>query len=119
SIIQEAAGDESEIIFGAVHDPSLTGEVRVTVIATGLDGGHEEPVRDNLIRPNFGARTVSPPAAVAYAAAGGGGGVATAVPVRAPAYVEPAPFQRPPQAPIARHQLTDLDIPTFIRRQMD
>jgi cell division protein FtsZ len=115
SIIQEAAGDESEIIFGAVHDPSLHGEVRVTVIATGLDGGQEEPVRDNLIRPNFGTRTVAAPAAVAYAA--GGGGSATAV--RAPAYAEAAPFQRPPQAPIARHQLTDLDIPTFIRRQMD
>ena len=28
-------------------------------------------------------------------------------------------FQRLPQAPIARQQLTDLDIPTFIRRQMD
>jgi hypothetical protein len=35
------------------------------------------------------------------------------------AYVEPAPFPRPPQRPLARTQLTDLDIPTFIRRQMD
>jgi len=32
---------------------------------------------------------------------------------------EPTPFQRLPQNPISRHQLTDLDIPTFIRRQMD
>ena len=36
SIIQEAAGDEAEIIFGAVHDPELNAEVRVTVIATGM-----------------------------------------------------------------------------------
>jgi cell division protein FtsZ len=36
SIIQEAAGEEAEIIFGAVHNPDLEGEVRVTVIATGL-----------------------------------------------------------------------------------
>ena len=36
SIIQEAAGEEAEIIFGAVHDPELTEEVRVTVIATGM-----------------------------------------------------------------------------------
>jgi len=116
SIIQEAAGDESEIIFGAVHDPSLECEVRVTVIATGLDGGHVEQLRTNVIRPNFASRS-SQPAAIGsgYAAAGGGGGSA----VRAPAYAEATPFPRPPQSPIARHQLTDLDIPTFIRRQMD
>jgi cell division protein FtsZ len=116
SIIQEAAGDESEIIFGAVHDPSLHGEVRVTVIATGLDGVQQPvPGRGNLIRPQFGSRT-SKPASIGYAVTGGGG-VATAV--RAPAYAEATPFARPPQSPISRHQLTDLDIPTFIRRQMD
>jgi cell division protein FtsZ len=37
SIIQEAAGDEAEIIFGAVHDSSLEAEIRVTVIATGME----------------------------------------------------------------------------------
>jgi hypothetical protein len=35
------------------------------------------------------------------------------------AYAEAAPFPRPPQSSIARGQLADLDIPTFIRRQMD
>jgi hypothetical protein len=34
-------------------------------------------------------------------------------------YAEALPFARPPQSPIGRQQLTDLDIPTFIRRQMD
>jgi cell division protein FtsZ len=37
SIIQEAAGEDAEIIFGAVHDASMKEEVRVTVIATGFD----------------------------------------------------------------------------------
>jgi hypothetical protein len=32
---------------------------------------------------------------------------------------EAMPFPRPPERPIVRQQLTDLDIPTFIRRQMD
>src|SRR5947208_2772911 len=36
-IIHEAAGDQAEIIFGAVHDPAMEGEIRVTVIATGFD----------------------------------------------------------------------------------
>ncbi len=100
SIIQEAAGDEAEIIFGAVHDPTLEGEVRVTVIATGLS--KEEDIRqpENVIRGNFGN---------ARAAAG----------ARTPVFAEAVPFPRPPQRPIARHHLGDLDIPTFIRRQMD
>jgi cell division protein FtsZ len=35
-VIHDAAGDEAEIIFGAVHDPLMQGKVRVTVIAAGL-----------------------------------------------------------------------------------
>ncbi|MFO7310707.1 MAG: cell division protein FtsZ [Bacillota bacterium] len=38
-IIAEAADPEANIIFGAVIDESLRDEVRVTVIATGFDGG--------------------------------------------------------------------------------
>jgi cell division protein FtsZ len=36
-IIQEAAHDEANIIFGAVIDPSLQGKIKITVIATGFD----------------------------------------------------------------------------------
>ena len=130
SIIQEAAGDDAEIIFGAVHDPSLEGEVRVTVIATGLE---QEIMQQPAVRPiaavgglGYGTRTVMPAAAAvapepAYARV-------ASVPktvVQQPAAVarqpipEAQPFQRMPQASVSRHQLTDLDIPTFIRRQMD
>src|SRR5919109_4716808 len=35
-IVQEAAHDEANIIFGAVLDPNLEDEVRMTVIATGF-----------------------------------------------------------------------------------
>ena len=124
SIIQEAAGDEAEIIFGAVHDPTLEGEIRVTVIATGLDREAVPPLRENLIRPTFGSRTVMPPAVATvpaeptYTRAAGVAATAAAS-VRAPVYPEATPFQRLPHTPIARQQLTDLDIPTFIRRQMD
>jgi cell division protein FtsZ len=37
SLIQEAAHEEANIIFGAVVDAKLEGEVKVTVIATGFD----------------------------------------------------------------------------------
>jgi len=35
-IVQEAAHEEANIIFGAVIDPALEDEVRITVIATGF-----------------------------------------------------------------------------------
>lgn len=37
SVIQEAADEEANIIFGTVIDPSMRDEVKVTVIATGFD----------------------------------------------------------------------------------
>jgi len=37
SIIQEAAHEDANIIFGAVVDPNLTSKVKITVIATGFD----------------------------------------------------------------------------------
>ena len=37
SVIQEAAHEDANIIFGAVVDPTLTGKVKITVIATGFD----------------------------------------------------------------------------------
>jgi cell division protein FtsZ len=36
-VIQEAAHEDANIIFGAVVDPSLTGKVKITVIATGFE----------------------------------------------------------------------------------
>ena len=37
SIIQEAADEEANIIFGTVIDPGMKDEIKVTVIATGFD----------------------------------------------------------------------------------
>src|SRR4051812_16103905 len=37
SVIQEAAHEDANIIFGAVIDPNLPGKVKITVIAPGLD----------------------------------------------------------------------------------
>ena len=36
-VIQEAAHEDANIIFGAVEDPNLLGKVKITVIATGFD----------------------------------------------------------------------------------
>src|SRR5262249_34190420 len=52
TLIQEEAGEDAEIIFGAVQDPALEGKVRVTVIATGFQSG-EEQTDAQVIRPDF------------------------------------------------------------------
>jgi cell division protein FtsZ len=132
SIISEEAGDEAEIIFGAVHDPELEGRIRVTVIATGFDSAEEEKV----IRPDF-RRTRSQPSAQQQAQMKAPQ-QPRAQPAMQPAMQEvPAqaeiqrvavgggraepvlPLNRFPEQPVTRQQLVELDIPTFIRRQMD
>jgi cell division protein FtsZ len=48
-IVQEAAHEEANIIFGAVLDESLADEVRMTVIATGFSEKKTETVGPNKI----------------------------------------------------------------------
>src|SRR5688500_4102246 len=93
SIIQEAAGDEAEIIFGAVHDAALEGEVRVTAIATGLE--QEEPIAANVLRPTFGStvraakvQQAQPAMAMSGASNNTGYQQPQRAPLRAPAYQE-------------------------------
>jgi cell division protein FtsZ len=53
TLVQDAAHEDANIIFGAVIDSSMpAGEIRVTVIATGLDGGQPggRQSRDRLER---------------------------------------------------------------------
>jgi cell division protein FtsZ len=112
SVIQEAAGEDAEIIFGAVHNPEMREEVRVTVIATGF-----EPVEEHepkVIRPDFRQRR-EPPAAQPRPEPA----TRTVQPPAQPA-PEPVPAHRWAQGrPRERMMSSDLEIPTFIRRQMD
>jgi cell division protein FtsZ len=47
-VVRQTATDETNIIFGATVDPRLTGQLWVTVIATGLGGS-----RRHVARPSF------------------------------------------------------------------
>jgi len=121
-IIKEESGEEAEIIFGCVHDPSLEGKVRVTVIATGFDSAQEAAREEAVIRPDFrrsgSARTVTPSAASSFS------GSPSTLPPRRVAVnggleEEVPPLRRAPERTVDRSQVGELDIPTFIRRQMD
>ena len=41
SLIEQAAHEDANIIFGSVIDPNMGDEIRVTVIATGFDRSHK------------------------------------------------------------------------------
>jgi cell division protein FtsZ len=62
-IIQTAAHEDANIIFGAVVDPNMDGKIKITVIATGFD-----PVK-NAMAPSTQAQLVTPPDMSAYIAA--------------------------------------------------
>ena len=55
-MIRQAATDETNIIFGATVDERLTGQVWVTVVATGLGGLRE---RRDRRRESFAAPLAS------------------------------------------------------------
>ena len=48
-IVQEAAHEDANIIFGAVLDPTLGDEVRITVIATGFADRRDTPSVDGKV----------------------------------------------------------------------
>ena len=55
SLIQQAAHEDANIIFGSVIDPNLSDEVRITVIATGFDRGAKTEV---IVEPQRSAPNV-------------------------------------------------------------
>jgi cell division protein FtsZ len=117
TLIQEEAGEDAEIIFGAVHDPAMSGRVRVTVIATGFEVGDQE----NVIRPDF-RRSAQPQPSTRSAPSSRPHVAPVPQPARQAAVAGGADvlsLGRFPARVVTREQIGELDIPTFIRRQMD
>ena len=59
SYVQDLAGDNANIIFGAKYDETMTDEATITVIATGL----ETKPTGNKIMPDLKYQTTSTPTA--------------------------------------------------------
>lgn len=105
--IETFANEDATVVIGTVLDPDIGDELRVTVVATGLDRAQ---VRLGAVRGGQEA---------AYARA-----APASRPVRPAAGIaEPTPaIERPrPAAPAARERppLDYLDIPSFLRKQAD
>ena len=52
-VVRQTATDETNIIFGATVDPRLTGQVWVTVVATGLGGTRRRATRAGFETPSY------------------------------------------------------------------
>src|SRR6187455_3813542 len=59
-VVRETATDETNIIFGATVDPRLTGQVWVTVVATGLGGMKRRAGRPEFEMTSEPSRTADP-----------------------------------------------------------
>jgi len=107
SIVYDAAGSEANIIFGAVIDPSMNGEIRVTVIATGF---HRNGFRSSFYREKTNNDFVP-----------------SSVGKDAPLFqkLEAEPLEQTlgdifgHDGGLSFMSKEDLNIPTFIRKQMD
>ncbi|PYR10722.1 MAG: cell division protein FtsZ [Acidobacteria bacterium] len=138
SIVQQAADEEANIIFGAVVDPALKGRVKITVIATGFGPptaarpagtGAQTPV--DLAPYADYVRLRGEVAAPAAVAASGRLSIARRSPLEASAAASNLPVA-PPSAAVPADldlklnvELSDsdvdlgpsFDVPAFLRRQ--
>jgi cell division protein FtsZ len=129
SIVQEAADENANIIFGAVVDPALKGKVKITVIATGF-GPHVDrqtrlpqapgmtPVDMSAYADAARARAQQPPAPAAASSPVS----SPAIPIapsagRRVAFDLPFTSQAGPAAATDPDFDLNLDVPAFLRRQ--
>ena len=127
--VQELAGDDANIIFGAMYDENAQDEATITVIATGLDShGVNTPVAKAMteFKTPFKAKTTgntyAQPAAQTAAAAQP---TYKAPTFRAPSAAAPAQPVAPKEAPQSApaqpfrpmRQETQINIPDFLRNK--
>jgi cell division protein FtsZ len=61
STVREQVDDEANVLFGSATDPSLEGRIRVSVVATGIDGPQtQEQSRPKLVAVGGGAAFAEP-----------------------------------------------------------
>ena len=97
TIVQQAAAENANIIFGAVHDESMKDEVKVTVIATGIKA--EKVGVSAKPGPSATVRAVQQT-------------LKTALHKKEKLPIETGAIQISPEIPV-----DDLDVPAFMRRR--
>ena len=127
AIIQEAAHEDANIIFGAVVDPKMEGKVKITVIATGFDrvGAVRQPSASAALTP-VDLHSYTAYQAMEKVAASGGGSRMT---VNRRPVLEMPSSQATATSPVAVENISPgaefepvsspLDVPAFLRRRQE
>ncbi len=113
--IREEVADDANIIFGSAIDEHLTGRIRVSVVATGIESPAQAALdaqRPRLVAVGGGAPVPMPPMALPqggnstqFAQAGGGSTVATTLPAQTQSAPSGAvPLMGAPVAPPSQSQ---------------
>jgi cell division protein FtsZ len=109
SVIQKAAHENANIIFGAVQDDAMKDTIKITVIAAGFKDANKKHAHQ---KPSFLGKTWKAAPEVSQEQA----------PQSAPSVVHHVQVQQQPVREVAREVVQDvnsddLDVPTFLRRQ--
>lgn len=107
SYVQDLAGDDANIIFGAMYDDTYTDEATITVIATGLD----EKSTTKVLPKSSSFGKLPSQASKAAAAAHSQTGAQTETPV-----FKPLPGLNMPKRPESKIPETEIKIPEFLQR---
>ena len=115
SYVQEMAGDNANIIFGAMYDDTYADEASITVIATGLEdvnAKQEKPRRNTASAQEYSFIRKEKPA---------GSSTFQSIPSRssvssAPSTQRVAPQLNTTRTPASKVQEKDIQIPDFLRR---
>ena len=100
--ISDQVDPEANIIFGAAFDPSLEGKIRVSVVATGMDGQSMSAIEPKTVKsaqPAMAPMTIREPApAPVREPIAASASVATIQPQPEPRLVEPVAAEAAPSA---------------------
>ena len=122
AIIKETAHPEVNLIFGAVIDPNMGEEIRVTVIATGFE--RTGMPRRTIERPQSSGRPVRSQSSAAGSMSNSinSSNASSSTPASVPAEVSAQPHAAQRSSELSDFQARsfnpeDLDIPAFLRRR--
>ena len=113
SYVQEMAGDNANIIFGAMYDDTYADEASITVIATGLEdvnAKQERPRRSTSTQEYSFIRKEKPAGSSTFQS------VPSRSSVSAPTTQRVAPQLNTTRTPSSKVQEKDIQIPDFLRR---
>ena len=131
NVVRSFAADDATVVVGTAIDESLQGELRVTVVATGL--GQQQAQTQQL--RSVQRQVVNEAGAPTQAVAGGNGGMGGQTQGRQVGRSQPSLYNTQEKASVVRktahgaasgigaatsgHDMEMLDIPAFLRRQAD